>query len=929
MKLKYKILTGLISSLLLITLTLALSADSIVKSLILKYGPQYTGRKIELQEAKVNIFKFKGQLVGFKIYEKNEKDLFFSIDKFDLDLHFPYLLRKKIKIEGIGLENPKINIKKEGDKYNFVDIIENIKKQGKAKTEEKTKKDNTISVMALELKNLYFEYKDEKMENKFKIQIDSFSMPLMTIGKDIDFSFNLISRNNIELASKIKISEKEINIENEKLFLNFDTIYPFIKTQLNVSKLSGILTSKNKININLDKNDFNFTGKNQVKNIELITSDNEKLFTLENLVLDIENLSTLKEELFIKELSLTKPFINYDMYAKGSNFDKIFYGPSENAISFKNYKINNLELKEGSFNFTDSKKNEKFNAKLLNVNLKTKDIFYNKEGFILDLGFNLNNPETRIDAKIDTKDNKFKNYLIDLDVNNLKLSDFTHYIKDSINISSLKGNLFGKLLIENTHKNDKNHLKIKGTSEISKLSLIDKRKSAEILNMESVKLDIEEISLPDNRIIINDINMNSLKLYAYIAKDGNTMALLFPPPKNKETKKQEKPMYLLLKNINFKKGSLKFSDDTFPKPFTYILDIPSATGKNISSKKEERNSMYKVDVITNRTGRFTATGNVVLGKNFETNSNFVLSNFNFADFKQFSEKYSNFSTNKGILNYQGSFVLKNNKINSQNNAKIQDADLGEKEKILPLGISINFVLGLIANDDNEVTIILPVEGDLTNPKFSYKKTLFIALKNMFVNIATAPFQFMKNDDGEDGRELQNLEVEMLKSDLPSVSIKKLEKIAGLLKKKPMLKFEFLQVVDKEIEYEKLIMARIKRNYYISKNLVESTEALKDEDYKNIEALSDLDEGLVSYINQKSLVFENSQEMDLGRKAELILGKEKTNNEFEKLILARNKFIEEKISAMGIAPERITVRFATKEEEGEHINARYVVKLSSM
>lgn len=929
MKLKYKILTGLISSLLLITLTLALSADSIVKSLILKYGPQYTGRKIELQEAKVNIFKFKGQLVGFKIYEKNEKDLFFSIDKFDLDLHFPYLLRKKIKIEGIGLENPKINIQKEGDKYNFVDIIENIKKQGKAKTEEKTKKDNTISVMALELKNLYFEYKDEKMENKFKIQIDSFSMPFMTIGKDIDFSFNLISRNNMELVSKIKISEKEINIENEKVFLNFDTIYPFIKTQLNVSKLSGILTSKNKININFDKDDFNFTGKSQVKNIELITWDNEKLFSLENLILDIENLSTLKEELFIKELSLTKPFINFDMYAKGSNFDKIFYGPSENMISFKNYKISNLELKEGTFNFTDSKKNEKFNAKLLNINLKTKDIFYNKEGFILDLGFNLNSPETRIDAKLDIKDNKFKNYLINLDVNNLKLSDFTHYIKDSINVSSLKGNLFGNLLIENTHKNDKDHLKIKGTSEISKLSLIDKRKSAEILNMESVKLDIEEISLPDNRIIIKDISMSSLKLYAYIAKDGNTMALLFPPPKNKETKKQEKPMYLLLKNINFKKGSLKFSDDTFPKPFTYILDIPSATGKNISSKKEERNSMYKVDVITNRTGRLTATGNVVLGRNFETNSNFVLSNFNFADFKQFSEKYSNFSTNNGILNYQGSFVLKNNKINSQNNAKIQDADIGEKEKILPLGISINFVLGLIANDDNEVTIILPVEGDLANPKFSYKKTLFIALKNMFVNIATAPFQFMKNDDGEDGRELQNLEVEMLKSDLPSTSIKKLEKIAGLLKKKPMLKFEFLQVVDKEIEYEKLIMARIKRNYYMSKNLIENRETLKDEDYKNIEKISDLDEDLVIYINQKSLVFANSQEMDLGRKAELILGKEKMNNEFEKLILARNKFIEEKISTMGIAPERILVRFATKEEEGEHINARYIVKLSSM
>jgi len=469
------------------------------------------------------------------------------------------------------------------------------------------------------------------------------------------------------------------------------------------------------------------------------------------------------------------------------------------------------------------------------------------------------------------------------------------------------------------------YLNIKGDSQLNSFVLIDKRKSAEILNLKSLKIDIADISIPENRYIINSVAVDKLKLYAYIAKDGNTMELLFPINKKQE-KEKKKPMTFLLKNFSFKNGNIKFSDDTFEKPFTYILDIPNGNAKNISSKKNN-NSIYNINLITNKTGKVNITGNATVGNEFETDTKFQISNFNFGDFKPFSEKYSNFITNSGVLNYEGSFTLKNRKIKSENNARILNVDIGEKEKVLPLGISINFVMSIIENDLGEVTIILPVEGDMDNPKFSYKKTVLIALKNMFVNIATAPFKFMKTDDGENMDSLQDLNVELLNKALPEISVKKLEKIAKILKKKKLLQFEFVQVLDRETEYEMLVMKNIKTKFYMAKN---SLVELKDSDYKEIGDIADSDPSLVAYINEKVENFKGSNELNLLKKSEMVLGKENMENEFETLISNRNIFILEKLKEFGVEDfSRVKVRFAKAEELGEVINPHYIVKIFSV
>lgn len=135
MRKRNKILLGIISAITIIITTLiivvAMNAGTLVKKAILKYGPEYTGRKIELENSEVNIFNAKAELKKFKIYEKDGENLFFSIDTFNIDLNLLELFNKKIVIEGLGLENPRLTIKKNGEIYNFVDIIETINSKNK------------------------------------------------------------------------------------------------------------------------------------------------------------------------------------------------------------------------------------------------------------------------------------------------------------------------------------------------------------------------------------------------------------------------------------------------------------------------------------------------------------------------------------------------------------------------------------------------------------------------------------------------------------------------------------------------------------------------------------------------------------------------------------------------------------------------------
>ena len=52
----------------------------------------------------------------------------------------------------------------------------------------------------------------------------------------------------------------------------------------------------------------------------------------------------------------------------------------------------------------------------------------------------------------------------------------------------------------------------------------------------------------------------------------------------------------------------------------------------------------------------------------------------------------------------------------------------------------------MADRNNNISIDLPVSGNLKDPKFSYKKTLRKALFNVLAKVAASPFRLMTDED---------------------------------------------------------------------------------------------------------------------------------------------------------------------------------------
>ncbi|HXX56453.1 MAG TPA: AsmA family protein [Thermodesulfovibrionales bacterium] len=133
----------LIAFILVLLLGLSLFVKSYLKSeklkaLIIPRAEEFTGRKVNIDEIRVSLFK--GIVVkGIALKERNGETDFITAKEFILDYRLMPLLRKQLVIKRIELDSPSLSVKKEkGGKYNFSDIIERSEeKKGPPEPEKK------------------------------------------------------------------------------------------------------------------------------------------------------------------------------------------------------------------------------------------------------------------------------------------------------------------------------------------------------------------------------------------------------------------------------------------------------------------------------------------------------------------------------------------------------------------------------------------------------------------------------------------------------------------------------------------------------------------------------------------------------------------------------------------------------------------------
>ena len=172
-------------------------------------------------------------------------------------------------------------------------------------------------------------------------------------------------------------------------------------------------------------------------------------------------------------------------------------------------------------------------------------------------------------------------------------------------------------------------------------------------------------------------------------------------------------------------------------------------------------------------------------------------------------KYAGYAIQDGRLDLMLNYRAKDAELVGQNRFVIKDIELGEEVpnfqgRRLPLRLAI----ALLEDSDNIIDISLGIKGNVDSPEFSATGLVWQAIRTVLTNIVTAPFRALASLLG-----LQSdtpIHAVLGESSYLPVDQEKLDKLAGVLAKRPHATIEFIGAYDPNADKAALARARADR-----------------------------------------------------------------------------------------------------------------------
>jgi hypothetical protein len=274
---------------------------------------------------------------------------------------------------------------------------------------------------------------------------------------------------------------------------------------------------------------------------------------------------------------------------------------------------------------------------------------------------------------------------------------------------------------------------------------------------------------------------------------------------------QQSALQLDIKAIKLRDGLVQFSDFAVVPQFK--TEIRKLNGSLLGvSNIPGRYAAIALDGLVADKGSFRAKGQASFDDPRRNHDlSFEFKNVPLKTANAYFMKYAGYAIDDGRLDLFLNYKAKNAELVGQNRFVIKDIKLGEEltnfqGKRLPLRLAV----ALLEDSDNIIDISLSIKGNVDSPEFSASGLVWQAIRTVLTNIVTAPFRALAALLG-------------LQSDAPIYSVlgessflpadqEKLDKLGGVLAKRPHATVEFLGAFDPAAD--KLELARARADFAI-------------------------------------------------------------------------------------------------------------------
>lgn len=619
-------------------------------------------------------------------------------------------------------------------------------------------------------------------------------------------------------ANALKIDEADRNLANLKDInaSNLNLNLANNKTALTLEKIA-----LNGINAPLSKSASANVASAGVTNTSFTMDGNKSLASLDELnVKDIElkaknkdiasvadvgvksiSFDLLKMVLNIASVDVNKPKFTSELNDNGlSAVNELGFGEQSAKATKVAKHTKKVEKKPENKSASKSKENEfKFDIKNISVNNADIALTHLFEGEKIAHKFdnlfvkvvNLSSDFSKsFDAKVAMKSSQKLNLDVDskikiepLDVSaKIKLNDtnlpkYFAYAKPFLEADLASGQMSADAKLH--YAKD-----IKADAKVSIKDIrLNGKKTEKLIAFKS--LDLEKISFAKNDLAISGVSLNSPFIKAHLSKERKfNLSQIVKEDKNKakteakpDTKKaasnKDDELKFSVKNFSLKNGEVDFSDASLFMPFA--TTISKLNGK-LTDIDKKRPSSGEFQGVVGKNGFAQITAKLFpfeLKQNTDIKLDFK--DIDLTDITPYSGQFVGYKIKKGKLNLNLNYSVVDSKLNGSNFINFDSLTLGEKvESKDAVNLPLSLAISILSDQNNQINIDLPVEGNLDDPDFKYGGVIWAAVKKLFADITLAPFRFLGNALGLGNKDLSSIDFlagssELISSEAPKIA----------------------------------------------------------------------------------------------------------------------------------------------------------------
>lgn len=674
-------------------------------------------------------------------------------------------------------------------------------------------------------------------------------------------------------------------------------------------ELIGREMSIGKLNVNL------FTGKLKIKDLTLFEDDGATPFvSFESFDTKIRWRDLFNHRLWVKKATLSGLNVNIEQNHEWFNFtsllEQIASDSTKNESSSFGLILNDVCLEKGSFQYTDLALANELQLRDISLLLPSIDFSEMKTDIGLDLSLSDN---AVLHTDLHLSDNG-KKYFINLKIDSLGIEVIEPYLQQYYPVDLLQGLADLDLEIEGPTEHIMD-FDLNGHFTLNNIALRDTVGSP-LGTIDSVFAEIKCLRLNDKILDFDRLHLFGLKSQYIVNADSNSnfdlvLDSYFHSDSTDITHEtdtilvddvEHKSWQVSIADLNLDQAEVVFEDNTLPTLFHYEISDIHLTSKHFS---RNGNNTIQMQAALNKMGKLHMNWQGSFHGRDNHNLTLMLSNIKLTDFMPYTIQLFGVPVEEGTMSFRSQNIISEGFIKGINKLQIANSKLGDRIKqIHPKYEKVPLKLGLylLADKHNNVSIELPVSGNLNDPSFSYSKTLGKVFSNLLSKIASSPFRLMTDEDNN----LKYIPFNPLQFDFSPEQYVMIDNVVTTLQSRSDLAI----VLEEQVQYEEVIkqlcIMQLQRDYYLSLHpeiKASDIDLLTNETLRSIKLT---DKGLCEFAAQYSKKKKLHSAKDVTSVAcEVYRGKSEAI--LPKLMSRRNEMLTDYLhNVKGLSPEQISV-----------------------